>query len=642
MSFLFSKNKKQLEAIFNWLSGVVNQDDLILLEREEKRECYYFEFPLKFGDKPRKIKTLDIDDCTFWVRFSSGGIVPEKNEWCLIFQSPELEIYESKKRFEGKQFKPLHWGLNDEEKKISLKIARKSLEIFLKDGKKPHFEDLDIFLPKIFNLRADLDVALWVNGALRGSFVGENKILSDGFIEAAIGASRDSRFKPLDFEELAFTRIEITLFSDLRVPLSENLIKKNEILYNKGYLLKKGEKRGWFLPEVFNVIKFKDLKEFLFRLASEKAALSPQVIFDKRTEIYIFEVEDFIEGIRQQEQVFDLSGPIIKQKENIKLEESAVLAADWLLNVQEADGNFIPIINPLTGKCSQIDWPRLAFVGWSLVEFGKTIKRNDYLKAGEKSFNFLKQYLLKERTLLNDYSKTSLTLAYLGQLSLSLNYRTEAAQCGKEISQKVNQLIFEPILFQQLGSFFIELTTIDKDFWGAALRFAQISKEFFENNLKNKVNMDLASWAELANLYLKIFRFSGDFSSWETAKKIIDWLLKYQLESGAFVSNPRSNFVYTRGSGKIAEVLAAFVSFGKLKKVDTNFDLNYYEECLFKVFNWLKTTQYLEQSTYSVSSQIEKNKVIGGFRHDYFNPELWIDSAGHFILAASRFLNSKN
>jgi hypothetical protein len=49
--------------------------------------------------------------------------------------------------------------------------------------------------------------------------------------------------------------------------------------------------------------------------------------------------------------------------------------------------------------------------------------------------------------------------------------------------------------------------------------------------------------------------------------------------------------------------------------------------------------QYLPENSYFIP---EKNLdyAIGGFRHDYFNPDLWIDSAGHFLLAASRFLNA--
>ncbi len=627
MSFLFSKHKKQLEAIFDWLSGVVNQDDLILVEREGKREGYYFEFPLKFGDKPRKIKTLDINDCTFWVRFFSGGIVPERNKWRLIFRSPELEICEHEKRLQKNQFRPVRWGLNEEEKRIAFKIARKSLEIFLKDKKKPHFEDLDIFLPKIFNLRADLDVALWVNGALRGSAVVENTILSEGIIQASLYTSRDSRFKPLEFDELKDTRIEITLFSDLKIPLSKNLLDKNEIFHDKGYLVRRGNKKGWFLPEVFNVLSFKTLKEFLSQLGSEKAFLREEEIFNKRTEFFIFEVEDFIES-GDREEILNLDGPIaLLKNQNTTIEKSASSAADWLLKMQEPDGNFISIINPLTGKTSQLDWPRSIFTGWSLIEFGKAVGDSRYVEAGRKNFSYGKKYILDEQIIKNSNSEC-LTLAYLGQEAMSLDYREDALRCGNRILEKENQLEFESILFSQIGSFLVELSKIDKNFMAPALGFGEKTRVAFDDDLRQRRFMQLAVWAELANLYLKLFEIQNNSFHLQTVRKVIDWLLSYQLGNGSFraANDSDSSFIYTRGTGKIFEVLAGSPEF---------------RDAAEKSLVWLLTTQYTEENTFFTPKDI-RLKIVGALRHDYFNQEAWIDSAGHFLLGASRFLKHFN
>ncbi|MBU4142764.1 AMMECR1 family protein, partial [Patescibacteria group bacterium] len=395
MSFLFNKNRKQLKAIFNWLSGVVSQNDLILVERERKREGYCFEFPLKFSDKPEKLKCIDDKDFSFFIKFSFCQTDIDGKEWKLIFQSPELEIYENEKRFENKQFKPLRWGLNEEEKRTALKIARESIRIFLEEKQTPQIKDFNFSLAAVFNLRADLDVALWTNGVVRGSWVVENTFLGEGIIEAAIYASRDSRFKPLEFDELKNTRIEITLFSDLKIPLSKSLIDKDEILYNKGYLLKRGEKQGWFLPEVFNVLSFKNLKEFLFRLGAEKAFLRPEEVFDKKTAIFIFEVDDFIEG-EEKEEILNLVGPAARAgKLEGEIKETAISAADWLLKMQELDGNFVPITNPITGRASQIDWPRSIFTGWSLIEFGKVVGNPRYIDAGRKNFSYGKKYILE-------------------------------------------------------------------------------------------------------------------------------------------------------------------------------------------------------------------------------------------------------
>ena len=638
MSFLFDKNRKQLKTIFYWLSGVVSQNDLVLLEREGKREGYYFEFPLKLGDKPRKIKTLDVDNCTFWVRFSFSGIVSKRNEWHLIFQSSELEIYESKKRFEDKQFKPLRWGLSEGEKRVALKIARESIGIFLEEKRIPQIKDFNFSLGAVFNLRADLDVALWVNGVLRGSAVVENTILNEGIVQASILTIRDARFKPLEFDDLKAARIEITLFSDLKIPLSKSLINKDEIFYDKGYLLKRGEKQGWLLPEVFNIVSFKELREFLSYLALKKAALRSEEVFDKETKVFIFEVDDFIDG-EEKEEISLLDGPIVKSRK-CHLKESACLAADWLIKMQEPDGNFIPIINPITGRDSQIDWSRSILTGWSLVEFGKAIGESIYIEAGRKNFFYGKKYTLDE-PIEKNANKFGYSLSYLGQGALSLNYPQEALRCGNRILEKENQLKFEPILFSQIGSFFAGLTKIDKNFMAPAVRFGEKTQFAFDNELCQRRPMQLAVWAELANLHLKLFEIQNDNSHLQTVRKVIDWLLNYQLDNGSFraANDSDSNFTYTRGTAKIAEVLAGI--FILEKQIDGALDLAYYKICFEKVIDWLETMQYSFENSYFVPKK-NLSLAIGGFRHDYFNQEAWIDSAGHFLLAASRFLKRSN
>lgn len=642
MSFLFSKNKKQLEAIFDWLSVVVNQNDLILVEREGKQEGYYFEFPLRFGDKPKKLKRIEDKDFTclhrraFLIKFSPCQRNVKGEEWKLIFQSPELEVYESKKRFEGKQFKPLRWGLDEEEKRTALKIARESIEIFLKEKRTSQIKDFNFPLVPAFALRTDLDVAFWVNGALRGSAVVENTILSEGIIKASIYATRDSRFKPLEFDELKNTRIEITLFSDLKILLSKSLLDKNEIFHDKGYLLKRGEKQGWFLPEVFNVLSFKNLKEFLFHLGTEKAFLQLEEIFDKHTEFFVFEVDDFIEG-GEKEEILSLAGPMARiGKSEGEIKKTAISAADWLLKMQEPDGNFIPIINPLTGKCSQLDWPRSIFTGWSLIEFGKSVDDPKYIEAARKNFFYGKKYVLDEQIIKNPNSEC-LDLAYLGQEALSLGYREEVSRCGNRILEKENQLKFEPILFSQIGSFLAELSRTDKNFMVPALRFGEKTQLAFDNALRQKSSMQLAVWAELANLYLKLFEIQGDISHLQTVRKVVDWLLSYQLDDGSFraTSNGDSNFAYTRGTAKIAEVLAEI--FVLEKQIDGALDLVYYKKCFEKTFSWLEMMQYSPENSYFIPKK-NLDLIIGGFRHDYFNQEAWIDSAGHFLLAVSRFL----
>jgi AMMECR1 domain-containing protein len=639
MFFLFGKNKKELETIFNWLSTVVDRNDLILVERGKKQEIYRFEFPLKFGDKPEKIKVLNKSNISFLIKFSQHKLDIDKNGWHLIFQSPTLGVYENRKNHKKYNYRPLYLDLNEREKKTALKIARISLEFFLRERKPPKIEDIKIPFPysPIFNQKADINVALWVKGMLRGSWVAENKTLKGGVIEASVKACRDSRFKPLKAGDLSSTRIEIALISDLKIPLGKDSIERNEIFYEKGYLLENEDKKGLFTPEIFNILAFKDLRDLLHRLASEKAFLPAEMILDKKTKISIFEVKDFVEGAGKDEKFLDLYGPVAKIKDSdFRIKESAESAADWLLRMQESDGNFIPVFNPLTGAFFHIDWARSAFSGWSLAEFGRITDKSIYLRAAQKNFNFLKEYFLEDSLTGYDFNRASLVLAYLGQEALTLNCWQKAVQSGLKILEKEEYLKFEPILFLQIGSFLNELSKKDREFHGPSIRFTDESISVFENVISGNQPVNLAIWAELVNLSVKTYKLTGDRIYLETARKITDWLLSQQFESGAFKTATNSNFCHTRSTGKVIEAIAGVFAL-KDREFDGIFDLPYYEKCLKTSFGWLKQMQYSSANSYFIPVKNLKFS-LGGIRHDYLNSELWIDSVGHFLLATSRIL----
>ena len=615
------------------MAGFVNKKDFILVEQEGRQDVYCFLFPLKFGDKPRRTGIYKENNITFFVKFSSRQ--PDLGEdWTPIFRSPELEIFENKKRAEDSGSEPL-FGLNETERKRAFQIARRSLDIYLNEHKYPRTEDVleKYFLPRVFNVRIDLDVALWVKGMLRGSYVLENYPLSEGIIKASIGACRDARFKPLDVKELESVRIEITLFSDLKIPVSRDFIEKNEILYDKGYFIKRGEKKGWFLPEVFNVSSFKNLKDFILRLGQEKALLAAEEIFDKKTQLFLFEVDDFIED-EQKVQALKLDGPVLSGgQEILDIDERSRLAADWLLKIQEKDGNFPPVQNPITGRSFQIDWPRSALAGWSLIDFGNTLGQQSYINAGIKNFTYLKGFLLDGSFLLDSNTK-ALSLCYLGQNGLCQEIRQESFQIASAILEKEKELIFEPIAFLQIGSFLAEFAKRDRNFFEAAIRYFDITRKIFESNLAGGQSINLTIWSEIVNLSAKLFDVTSEPVCLKIIAKFCQLAFDNQLDSGAFRSATDSDFVYVRSTGKITEALAGLYSI-KNKLIDNEIPVDYYKECLKKSFDWLGRMQYDIQNSYFIPEK-NLNFSFGGFRHDYFNPELWIDSAAHFILAVSR------
>lgn len=636
MFFRRNSFKKTLGAFFLWLSGIATDKDAALVSFSGRDNIFYFDFPLRYGDKPKRTKTLPAGrEITFFVRRPGNVESVEESEWINIFSSPEWKIFEKKTRFGntallrgvvGRSFTtPLRWRLNEEEKKTALKVARNALEKFLADGQwleQSYFRNL----PSRFHFKTDLDVAIWVKGQLRGSAVVESVNLSEGIAEAAIRASCDKRFKPLSKEELAATRIEITIIQNLFVPLSIKELKQNRIYPDKGYFLQNGERKGWFLPEVFNVRRFSSLDEFLAGLGNEKAGL-PQDGY-KSSEIFIFEVDDFIES-EDHKEILSLFGPVVKSgvefNPNSKfqiLDSRLRLAADWLCRIQESDGNIPPIINSLTGKQTQIDWPRLAFTAWALAEFGKTVREKKYLLAAEKSFDYLRKYLIPDTGYL--IPSYELTLAYFGRLCLAFGKPNDAVVAAGKIFERLNNLSFEPILFSQIASF-LKVLPGDREKYSKALEtICGMLKSSFEKNMQDNASMspvrgaasngvNLALWAELVNV------FSG--LDEEFSNRVADWLKQQQLPNGAFPDSTISDFVYVRGTGKILEVLALEPKKNK-EAIETSLE-------------WLLSTQYNDENTFFVLEEI-RPRIIGGFRHDYFNQEAWIDATGHILLGAAR------
>lgn len=605
----------QLRAIFEWLSRIVTEKDIILVNLPEKQGYFYFEFPLRYRDKPKVFKEKPEEEkITFVVRRPFRQEKQLADQWIQIFSSPEVEIFENKNRIS--ETLPLRFKLGEKEKELSLKIARDSLDTFLSTGKSLNLEHFNN-VTKRFRFKTDLCVALWTRGRLRGSVVLEDRHFGEGIAESAILAARDSRFKPLDISELNDTRIEVTVMSDLRIPIKFLPETKNYIHHEKGYLLEKSGKMGWFLPEVHNVRRYRNLENFFGDLAEEKAGLERDSY--KKSKIFIFEVDDFIES-NNHEKALSLSGPVVSafQNQTHEFEKFFLyrlnMAADWLCENQEPDGNMPPVINALSGQKKQIDWPRFIFTARALAEFGVATKENKYLIASEKSFKYIKKYLFSNVTIKN----YELSLAYYGQLALTLSKLDEAAVVADKLCRPLSNAKFEPITFAQTGSFLKDFLKHNNNYSGT---FENVLKNL-KNNLEKEINwqkdINLALWAETANTFFGIDR--------EFYKKIIAWLLSRQMPNGAFTESTDSNFAYTRGTGKILEVLATET-------------LNVSDE-ISKALKWFTSMQYDEENTYFVPYEI-RPKIIGGFRHDYFNQEAWIDSAGHFLLAGARLLAHK-
>ncbi|RLD14262.1 MAG: TIGR00296 family protein, partial [Caldiserica bacterium] len=181
-------------------------------------------------------------------------------------------------------------GMLTEEDKITLlKIARRTLEEYLKTGKVPDFEIKSENLKRI----QGAFVTLHKKGRLRGcigNIIGRKPLwetVRDMAIESAVG---DPRFPNVKYEELKDVDIEISVLSPLK-----KVSSPNEILLGKhGVLVRKGFNQGVYLPQVATETGWSK-EEFLSSLCYHKAGLPPDAWKDKDTELYIFEAIVFDE-----------------------------------------------------------------------------------------------------------------------------------------------------------------------------------------------------------------------------------------------------------------------------------------------------------------------------------------------------------
>lgn len=159
--------------------------------------------------------------------------------------------------------------LTEEEKKLLLQMARKTLTEFIKKGKTPSFEIKSDTLKK----NAGAFVTLNKDHQLRGciGYILPVKSLSQTVIENTVNAcSHDFRFPTVTASELDKIEIEISVLSPPE-PVSSY---KDIVLGKHGIILKKGMNQSVFLPQVAPEQGW-DLSTTLTHL-SMKAGLGPQ------------------------------------------------------------------------------------------------------------------------------------------------------------------------------------------------------------------------------------------------------------------------------------------------------------------------------------------------------------------------------
>ncbi|MGQ9618570.1 MAG: AmmeMemoRadiSam system protein B [Candidatus Aminicenantia bacterium] len=188
---------------------------------------------------------------------------------------------------EKKESLKQEFNLTEGQKEKLLKIARDSIEAFVKEGKIIELKEDD----PIINTKTGVFVTLKEHGMLRGciGFTEPLFPLYQGVQRAGIfAATRDPRFTPLSKEELPLIHLEISVLTSLR-----RINNVKEIIVGKhGIMIEKEGKRGLLLPQVA-VENGWNREQFLDQTCI-KANL-PYGCWKKDAEIQIFEAIIFEE-----------------------------------------------------------------------------------------------------------------------------------------------------------------------------------------------------------------------------------------------------------------------------------------------------------------------------------------------------------
>ena len=588
----YKENRLRLEAVLEWAKK-----------------------HLPAGDRIRvQLPHLERDEASPALMVCNSGGLPGTEDWMPLFRSPAIEVWIRNDM--SHQYPSLAWSASEVEKRQMLRIARKTAQHFWLTKKLLPTTALVPQSSRLHTERVSADVAYWVDGHLRASMIVENKPCAEAVATAAVKALHDARFKPLTSEELERARIEITIWSDLFIPLTTSEIMRGDIHFEKLYVATDGTRRGWYLPEVFNCVQFTGLTHFLDSLARQKGGFLPA-----RASVHMTEVMDIIEA-SDHAKPLSLAGSVVRKplpqaiiaELRTDIEQGALAAVRHLVSLQTEDGWMPGIIDPMhKGNPYAASWPRLTFMAWALGEWGAAGGSKEVLSSAEK----LAAYCMSAiKTLPLSAQERVLCTAYLGKVAHAIGDE-HLAQQQDILLQLLPTLPFEPISYLQAASFLMHVDDSAAHQAGKEL-FEKTVRVFLKGQEKGE-SLSLASYAELITLARELD------SPHES--DIREWYTSLQHADGSFPNTTTSHFAYSRGTGKVFEAMARYP--------------DVYETQIVRSFEWLRQMQYTAESLFFVPES-ERGALVGGFRHDMNNPQAWVDASGHFLIGCARLLESLN
>jgi AmmeMemoRadiSam system protein A len=222
------------------------------------------------------------------LKHANSGDVPEGTKDRVVGYMA-VAFYESDKTEKKVSSNDLDAPLTEKQQEILIKLARETIELYLKNGERIQFEPQDERL----KVKQGAFVTLRKQGNLRGCIghIVPMEPLSDTIIDIAIAsATEDPRFRRVTPDEMKDIDIEISVLSIPRRVKSADEIEMGK----HGVIVGRGMRKGVFLPQVADETGW-DKVTFLQHLCADKAGLPKDAWKDKDTEIDIFTAQVFEE-----------------------------------------------------------------------------------------------------------------------------------------------------------------------------------------------------------------------------------------------------------------------------------------------------------------------------------------------------------
>lgn len=535
-----------------------------------------------------------------------------ENSYKSIYSTPTFDILVKKN---SKKLRNAVFSFSQEDKMSLCDAARALMLQYLISA---HISDIPATLSdKRLNHVYGVDVAVWCDGELRSSIIVLNHVtFRDSFIQASCDATHDVRFRPLTVEELARSRIEIVLMSDLHIPIFQSEIQKHVPYVHVGHMVRTHDRiRGWFLPMVFNCSSFQSYSEFVQDLIVKKARIpnSEKV----NTKVYTFPVSDFIETATKTRYLY---GPVLQVSlesiSAINISTACTMSANWLTSRVEQGGYLSPVTGLTHVSQQYFDMPRAAHAALSLSIYGLFIHNPNMIDVA----NRIMQYCVTHLAKYPEGSSRALTWAYLGQSMHVLGNTKEAFQYTNLVNTHIEQQGAMDIITRSQIARLFQLGISEKPEYQYVATFLikDLISDFFRESRENRV-LSLAEYAEIivltkaANMHIEY-------------EEILDKYLTWQTQRGGFPNTPSSSYEYVRGTGKVLEAIC----------YEASRDI---EDSILRAFTWLASMQYTEDSAYHISKPM-RPFLEGGFRHDYTLGDAWIDSTAHVLIAGARYLTA--